>query len=187
MQYSLWRHHWGEPPDLPSSCRPREGFETEILHCWMKLCLPSLYTFRRCCCLQCQSKTSWAKSLIPALEIFKNSTEGLSIKDVRSHGRGGLSSADKERGFFRCGRPHFLEQKNLRFFEVYGVSARTKEEGGWASADKGKGVNFFAILCGRLLWATPCTSQCLTSECKCTRAIRHPIQTVNQSAFSVSC
>jgi len=41
-----------------------------------------------------------------------------------------LSSADKGReGFFKCGRPYFLP-KTLRFFEIYGVSARTRGEGG---------------------------------------------------------
>jgi len=40
--------------------------------------------------------------------------------------------------FFRCGRPHFLFAKNLGFFEMYGVSARTKglsqcEQGGEGS------------------------------------------------------
>jgi len=65
------------------------------------------------------------------LKITKN--KGLSIKDVRS------------RGFFRCGRPHFLVQKNSGFFEIYGVSKRTR----------GRGCQFFAISCGRLLWTVP--------------------------------
>jgi len=33
------------------------------------------------------------------------------MKDVRTRGEG-LSSADKGVGFFRCGRLHFLMQKN---------------------------------------------------------------------------
>jgi len=32
------------------------------------------------------------------------------------------------RGLFRCVRPHFLAQKNFGFFEIYGVSTRTREE-----------------------------------------------------------
>jgi len=33
-----------------------------------------------------------------------------------------------EEEFFRCGRPHFLNQK-LRIFEIFGVSAQTGVEG----------------------------------------------------------
>jgi len=33
------------------------------------------------------------------------------------------------RGFFRCGHSYFLVQKNSDCFKVYGVSARTEEEG----------------------------------------------------------
>jgi len=41
--------------------------------------------------------------------------------------------------------------KKLVFFEIYGVSARTRGKGGcWASADNGGGGQFFAIMCGRL-------------------------------------
>jgi len=47
--------------------------------------------------------------------------------------------------------------KNFGFFEIYIVSARTR--GDWASAGilqtKREGSQFFAILCGRLLWTTP--------------------------------
>jgi len=47
--------------------------------------------------------------------------------------------------FFRCGRPHFLSQKTLDFSKFYGVSARTREEGGWVSfSDKrGRGWSIF--------------------------------------------
>jgi len=47
-------------------------------------------------------------------------------------------------GFCKCGRPQCLVQKNFGFFEFFGVSARTRVEGGWASADilRTKGVNF---------------------------------------------
>jgi len=30
-------------------------------------------------------------------------------------------------------------------------------EGGWASADKGRGSQYFMILCRRLLWTAPLT------------------------------
>jgi len=48
----------------------------------------------------------------------------LSIKDVRSQGGGGLFSADVFwiRGFLLFGA------KNIGFFEIYRVSARTREE-----------------------------------------------------------
>jgi len=44
-------------------------------------------------------------------------SEGPSTKDVRS--QGGLSRADifRKRGFFRCGRPHFLAQKISDFLK----------------------------------------------------------------------
>jgi len=40
--------------------------------------------------------------------------------------------------------------KNFKFFEIYGLSARTS--GGGQCRQRGQ---FFAILCGRLLWMTP--------------------------------
>jgi len=46
--------------------------------------------------------------------------------------------------------------KNIRFFEIYDVSARTR--GGWASADifqTRKRDQIFAILCGRPSWMAP--------------------------------
>jgi len=43
--------------------------------------------------------------------------------------------------------------KNFGFFEIYGVSARTRGiESVWASCGQWRGSKFFAILCGRLLW-----------------------------------
>jgi len=33
------------------------------------------------------------------------------------------------RGVFGCGRPHFVVEKTLDFFEIYGVSAGTRREG----------------------------------------------------------
>jgi len=47
----------------------------------------------------------------------------------------------------------FGVKKNFGFFEIYGVSARTKGESSNCGhfSDKGKG-QFFVILCERLLW-----------------------------------
>jgi len=42
--------------------------------------------------------------------------------------------------FFRCGRPKFLLQRTLKFFENYGTSARTSQCRHFV--DKGRGVNF---------------------------------------------
>jgi len=62
--------------------------------------------------------------------------------------------------------------KNFGFIEIYGVSVRTKgREFNQCGhfADKGVGGQFFAILCGRLLWTAPnvfpiclhfCSKQC---------------------------
>jgi len=76
----------------------------------------------------------------------------------QSGGRGFVQCrhfADKGKGgFFRCERPHFLVQKILEFFEIYGCALTDQGErvepvrtGGW-----GWWCQFFAILCGRLLW-----------------------------------
>jgi len=55
--------------------------------------------------------------------------------------------------FFRCGRLHFLVQKNFGFFEIYGVSTRTKRvEPVQNFVDKGGRGQLFAILCRRPLW-----------------------------------
>jgi len=31
------------------------------------------------------------------------------------------------KGVFRCRRPHFLVQKNFGYFEIYGISAQTRD------------------------------------------------------------
>jgi len=46
------------------------------------------------------------------------------------------------------------------FFKNYGVSVSARTRGGGLNqcghlADKGEGVQFFAILCGHLLWTAP--------------------------------
>jgi len=46
------------------------------------------------------------------------------IIDVRSHGGGGLLSADK--GVLQVRTSALFGAKNLVFFEIYGVSARTR-------------------------------------------------------------
>jgi len=49
---------------------------------------------------------------------------------VRGHPQsGGFVQCRLER-FFRCGRLHFLVQKNFGLFEIYNVSARTGGERG---------------------------------------------------------
>jgi len=81
-------------------------------------------------------------------------TKGPSIKNVHSALRGREVCPvrvffGRGRGFFICGRQHFL-MKKLRIFKIYGVSSVRTDKGGWASADK-EGGQFFAILCGRPL------------------------------------
>jgi len=43
--------------------------------------------------------------------------------------------------------------KIIGFFEIYGMSAWTRGRRGLSQCGQGKRVKFFAILCGRLLWA----------------------------------
>jgi len=59
-----------------------------------------------------------------------------SINNVRSQEGGGLSSADilwTKGGSSSCADVRIFWCKNVGFFEIYGVSARTKGEEGWAS------------------------------------------------------
>jgi len=60
--------------------------------------------------------------------------------------------------FIRCRSPNFLIKKTLDFSEIMlyirmdkGVGV--KKCGHFAT--KGREVNFFAILCGRILWTIP--------------------------------
>jgi len=63
----------------------------------------------------------------------------LSIKSVRN--QRGLSSADKGEEVFQIRTSAlFGALLDFRFFEIYGVSALTRED--WVSVDKGGGVNF---------------------------------------------
>jgi len=63
----------------------------------------------------------------------------------------------RQGGFFRCGRSHFLAQ-NVGFFEIYRLSAWTRGEDGWASADilrtRGEGVNF-SRFCADVFYGRP--------------------------------
>jgi len=60
--------------------------------------------------------------------------------------------------------------KHIEFFEIYGVSARRRED---RSSHCGHFVNkeggglFFAILCGRRLWTAPKTLQSLNGNGYC--------------------
>jgi len=92
-----------------------------------------------------------------------NFYKGPFIKDVRSHGGRGLSSADilRTRGegkFFKCGRLHFLVQKFriFQFFEMckHRKGGREVEPVRNILRTRGRG-QFFAILFGHLLWTTP--------------------------------
>jgi len=70
-------------------------------------------------------------------------------------GGGGLSSADNLRTKVELQMRTsalFGAKKLWIFCNLWHV--RT-DKGGWANADKRGEVNFFAILCGRLLWTTP--------------------------------
>jgi len=61
-----------------------------------------------------------------------------------------------QRRFFRCGRPHYLVQKNFGFFEIYDVSARTRRDR--ANADifrtREKGVSF-SRFCADVFYGRP--------------------------------
>jgi len=51
-----------------------------------------------------------------------------------------------------------FDAKNSGFFEIYGVSARTRKEGGRTSAEifrTKERRHCFAILCWRRLWTAP--------------------------------
>jgi len=76
-----------------------------------------------------------------------------------------LSSANIfwiKRELFRCGRPHFLVLKNLAFFEIYGLSVRTRERG-WTNADvlrtRGRGEVNFLRFCADVFYGQPLMNQ----------------------------
>jgi len=83
---------------------------------------------------------------------------------------GGFVQCGQGGGFFRYGRPHFLEQKTSEFSKF--LVCPHGQEGGWASADilrargEGWGVNFSRFCTGRLLWTAP-YSNCTFSYCLC--------------------
>jgi len=83
-----------------------------------------------------------------------------SIKDVRSQG-GGRFVHCGQKGFFRCGRPHFFAQ-GLRIFRnlwCVRLSQCGERRGVWASGvepvRRRRERSIFAILYGRLLWIAP--------------------------------
>jgi len=86
--------------------------------------------------------------------------KGPSIKDVRSQGGGrGLSSANILRTrdgeeFFRCKRPLF-SVKNRQIFRNLFVRTDKEEVCLVRTFFGQREVNFFSILCGRLLWMAP--------------------------------
>jgi len=86
---------------------------------------------------------------------------GPSIKDVRSQGEGVClvrTFFGQGGGVLQMHMSALFGANNFGFFEIYGVSARTRRRGGESVRthfrQKGGG-HFFAILCGRPLWTVP--------------------------------
>jgi len=82
------------------------------------------------------------------------------IKDVRSQGGGVVQCGHfTDKGSFICGRPHFLAKKNFGFFEIYGVSVRTRGEGGLSQcghfSNKGGGEVNFSRFCADVFYGRP--------------------------------
>jgi len=61
---------------------------------------------------------------------------------------------DKGRGFLQMRKSAFFGAKNFGFYEICGVSARTRGRGVLSQCGKEEG-QFFVILCGRHLWTAP--------------------------------
>jgi len=82
---------------------------------------------------------------------------------LQSGGRGFVQceQGGREGGFFRCGRPHFWRQITSDFSKFmtcpHGQGGRGVELMRTFCC-QGEGVNFFSILCGRLLWTAPFTN-----------------------------
>jgi len=97
----------------------------------------------------------WQSASLSSKSINKEQ----SIKEVSIQGEGGLTSASilRIRGYGVLGMrtSALLVQKNFKFFEIYGVSERTRAEVACASTDilrtKGDRGLFFATLCRPLL------------------------------------
>jgi len=81
------------------------------------------------------------------------------MKDVRNQGEGVCPVRTKEGGcVLRMRTSAFFGTKKFGFFEIYGVSARTR--GVEPVRSRGEESHFFAILYGRLLWTAPyCISE----------------------------
>jgi len=70
--------------------------------------------------------------------------------------RGSVQCGQGRKGFFRCGRLHILVQKTSRFFKLMVCPHRQRRRG--VEPERtffGEGGNYFAILCGCLLWKAP--------------------------------
>jgi len=80
-------------------------------------------------CKNVKSLNQLTSRVIPVSKTyFKNIGKGPSIKTsaVREEGVQCIHFADKRKeGLFRC-RPQFFAQKTSEFFEIYGVSTRTR-------------------------------------------------------------
>jgi len=74
-------------------------------------------------------------------------------KNVRSQ-RGFVQCGHfSDKGFLQMRTSALLNAKNFGFFEIYGVSAQTRGSGlSQCGHFAGKEGQFFAMLCGRLLW-----------------------------------
>jgi len=70
------------------------------------------------------------------------------VRGGRGFLQGGHFANKEERGFFRCGRPHYLVQKKsvLKF-----IVCPHGHGGGLSQCGQGG----FSIFCGRLLWTAP--------------------------------
>jgi len=93
------------------------------------------------------------KYLYPFMQVCL----GLSIKDVRNHGRYVQCGhfADKGKRFFRCGWPPFLVEKISDFRNLWSarMDKRRRIEPVLTFCGREEG-QFFAILCKRLFWTT---------------------------------
>jgi len=77
--------------------------------------------------------------------------KGVSIKDVLSQGEGDLHTADKGLRVLQMRMSAHFGAKKLRIFRNLRC-LRTDKEGKPVRAFYGQGGQFFATLCGRLLW-----------------------------------
>jgi len=99
--------------------------------------------------------------------ILLNHTEilllGPSIKDVRSQGEGGLSSADilriRRKGVLQMRTSSLYDAKKFGFFKIFGVSARTRRVEPVQTFYRREGVNF-SRFCADVLYGRPLLENC---------------------------